>query len=65
MDIRSFEENFEINSLVYDPKFSLIVYNQFLKDFLNSRESTLDYVLDKKFFITSSESIARLVSPLL
>ena len=65
MDIRSFEENFEINSLVYDPKFSLIVYNQFLKDFLNSREITLDDVLDKKFFITSSESIARLVSPLL
>ncbi len=65
MDIRSFEENFEINSLIYDEDFSRKIYNQFQIDFSDSREITLDEISNKKIFVKSYESISRLLSPLL
>ena len=65
MDIRSFEQNFEINSLIYDKTFCKNLFSQFEKDFLNSKEITLQSLSNKNIFVKSSESISRLISPLL
>ncbi len=65
MDIRSFEENFEINSLIYDETFAKKIHHQFELDFLDSKKISIEEISKKNIFVKSSESISRLVSPLL
>ncbi|ULC58865.1 cardiolipin synthase [Flaviramulus sp. BrNp1-15] len=65
MDYRSFNINFEINSLIYDKENSILLKQHFLDDIKESNE--VDYVtyLKRSKFDKLKESYCRLWSPLI
>lgn len=65
MDIRSFEQNFEVNALIYDEKASLELRDRFLKDLDNSTEIDLKSWEKRSKGQKIKESLARIFTPLL
>lgn len=66
IDFRSFLNNFEANTFVYDETVALQMKEIFLRDARQSTPlSTLSKRLHPKFFVRLGESIMRLLSPLL
>ncbi len=65
MDIRSFDDNFEINALIYDEKLCDELKESFIKDLLNCNEIDIELHRKRSFSIKLSESFARIFSPLL
>ena len=65
MDIRSFKENFEINSIIYNKEFTAIVEKQFEEDFTDSNEILLEEFNKRKIHEKIIESFSRLLSPVL
>ena len=65
MDIRSFDQNFEVNALIYDEDITAEIKLAFIDDISNSREIDLDEFNDRPFKQKFLESVARLFSPLL
>lgn len=65
MDIRSFEDNFEISAMIYDKQQTQIIENQFLEDLTHCYKMTLRRWRKRKHKDNFKESIARLFSPLL
>lgn len=65
MDIRSFEQNFEVNALVYDETITLELRKRFLEDLDQSEELDLVSWQKRSKIHKFKESMARLFSPLL
>ena len=65
MDVRSFEQNFEVNALVYDEKTTLELRERFLEDLQQSDEVILDQWAKRPKSQKIKESVARLFTPLL
>ena len=65
MDIRSFEQDFEINAFIYDRAFAARMRDVFLEDERNGRFVSLDEWQARSAFTRFEESFARLFSPLL
>lgn len=65
MDVRSFEQNFEVNALVYDEKVTLELRDRFLQDLEQSTEINLEQWTNRNKIQKLKESIARLFTPLL
>jgi cardiolipin synthase A/B len=65
MDIRSFDQNFEVSALIYDEALTLELQKEFLKDIINSEEITLEKWEKRKNIEGIKESVARIFSPLL
>lgn len=65
MDFRSFEDNFEVTSFIYDPKTTRLAKQMFLYDLSQSKEIKLEEWKQRKLFKKFLESLARLFSPLL
>jgi cardiolipin synthase len=65
MDVRSFEQNFEVNALVYDEKITLDLRERFLEDLKQSDEVILDQWVTRSKSQKMKESVARLFTPLL
>jgi cardiolipin synthase len=65
MDIRSFEHNFEIISLLYDEKITQQLEEQFLEDISFSRLVRLRWWHKRSRMAKAKEALARLCSPLL
>ena len=65
MDIRSFEQNFEVNALVYDEKTTLELRNRFLNDLKDSSEIDLAAWEKRSKGQKVKESFARIFTPLL
>ncbi|NOU58921.1 cardiolipin synthase [Marinifilum caeruleilacunae] len=65
MDVRSFEQNFEVNALVYDEKITLELRERFLEDLKQSDEVILDRWVNRSKSQKMKESVARLFTPLL
>ena len=65
MDVRSFEQNFEVNALVYDEKVTLELRDRFLQDLEQSTEINLEQWTSRNKIQKLKESIARLFTPLL
>jgi len=65
MDIRSFETNFEVNTVIYDKEINVKLKNQFLADLEESEEVELAHFKERAVNIKLAEGIARLLSPLL
>ncbi|MFC2097086.1 cardiolipin synthase [Bacteroidota bacterium] len=65
MDIRSFDQNFEINALIYDEEIAVGLKNDFIDDLKNSYLITYKKFVDKSIFRRFIESVARIFSPLL
>ncbi|MEZ4687231.1 MAG: cardiolipin synthase [Bacteroidia bacterium] len=65
LDIRSFDQNFEVNALIYDRKVTEELEAAFKKDLDDAYEITLDDFRHRKKRDKFMEALARLVSPLL
>lgn len=65
MDMRSFEDNFEISAMIYDREKTEELELQFLKDIVSARRLTLYRWQKRKHQDNFKESVARLFSPLL
>ena len=65
MDVRSFGLNFEVNTFIYDKKFTEKMEQDFKNDLKNSMEITKQWYRNRKLFFKIRESIARLISPIL
>jgi len=65
MDIRSFEQNFEVNALVYDETITLELRARFLKDLEDSEEIDLLSWQMRSKSQKLKESLARVFTPLL
>lgn len=64
MDIRSFEDNFELLSMVYDEELTLVLENQFHKDLERSKQICPAEWNKRKGIQLFKESFARMFSPL-
>ncbi len=65
MDIRSFEDNFEVSALMYDPEIARQLEAEFHKDLTHSTPATKEWWENKPLKHSIYESLARLMSPLL
>lgn len=65
MDVRSYEQNFEINAFVFDEKVTLNLKRLFMKDLRFCREVRLDVWKRRNHWCRFKESLARLFSPLM
>lgn len=65
MDFRSFEQNFEINTWIYDPEFAQTMKNIFLSDLEKSSQINLEEWRNRPRLEKFGESWARLFSPLM
>ncbi len=65
MDFRSFEQNFEVNALIFDPKLTVKMKKIFEQDLANSVRVNARTWRRRPVKVRLKESIARLFSPLL
>ncbi len=65
MDFRSFEQNFELNTIVYDKGVASELISMFMKDLENSQEVVDAEWKKRSYGQRFKESVARLFSPLL
>ncbi len=65
MDNRSFEDNFEVTAMIYDPQVTLRLEEQFFNDLKKCRKLTLRNWNNRPRWDVFRESVARLFSPLL
>ncbi len=65
MDIRSFEDNFEVSAIIYDQRITQELEEQFLEDLSQCRYVTREYWETRPILHTIYESVSRLFSPLL
>jgi cardiolipin synthase A/B len=65
MDIRSYEQNYEINAVIYSSEVVKRLENDFLEDLKKSTLTTYDGCKNEPFYIKWLEAIARVFSYLL
>ena len=65
MDIRSFDQNFEVNALIYDQRLTIAMRNIFMNDIKDLKYITINDWEKRPRWIVFCESVARLFSPLL
>lgn len=65
MDIRSFDQNFEINALIYNEAIAISLKKSFKQDIKTSEQILLDNYSKRSNVHKFKESLARIVSPLL
>ncbi|MDR2912124.1 MAG: cardiolipin synthase [Alistipes sp.] len=65
IDMRSFEDNFEVSALIYDRAVAARLEAGYEADLRNSRLVTLDEWASRSNWVGGVESLARLLSPLL
>lgn len=65
MDIRSFNQDFEANALIYDEALTRQLKLDFLDDITQSKEILLEEWEKRSLWEKSQESVARIFSPLL
>lgn len=64
-DIRSFKLNFEVTAFIYDKEINNIVATHFEEDILNCDEYSYEEYLGRSMYHKVTESISRLLSPVL
>ena len=65
MDIRSFDQNFEINALIYDQRMTIAMRNIFMNDIKDLKYININDWDERPRWVFFRESVARLFSPLL
>ena len=65
MDIRSFDQNFEVNALIYDQRISIAMRKIFMNDIKDLQYLNITDWEKRSRWVVFRESIARLFSPLL
>lgn len=65
LDDRSFEQNYEVNAIVYDSPFAKLLRKDFLKDAKESKLITYEEYLDRPLNDKLKEGLGKIFSPLL
>lgn len=65
MDMRSFNQNFELNAMLYAKDIAAVAEEQFMNDLAESREVILEEFSQRSVLNKVRESVCRLFSPLL
>ncbi|WP_234859363.1 cardiolipin synthase [Aquimarina aquimarini] len=65
LDIRSFEQNYEINAVIYDDNFALALRDDFLKDIRKSKQLEYTTFLQRPWSEKLKEGFAKIFSPVL
>ena len=65
MDVRSYEQNFEISAFIYDKRTAIRVKRSFKHDMKSCRLLNLNLWKSRKRMEKFKESLARLFSPML
>jgi cardiolipin synthase len=65
MDIRSFDQNFEVNALIYDNRTTAAMRNIFMNDIRDLKHIDINDWGKRSRWVVLRESVARLFSPLL
>ena len=65
IDVRSLEQNFEVNAFVYNDEFAVKMKEIFLEDMKNTKEITWRHWQHRPVIQKIKESFARLFAPLL
>ncbi|MDR1156018.1 MAG: cardiolipin synthase [Bacteroidales bacterium] len=65
MDIRSFDQNFEVNALIYNQRQTVAMRNIFMNDIKDLKSIRIDDWAKRPRWVVFRESVARLFSPLL
>jgi cardiolipin synthase len=65
MDIRSFDQNFEVNALIYNQRQTVAMRNIFMNDIKDLKSIHIDDWVKRPRWVVFRESVARLFSPLL
>ena len=65
MDMRSFNQNFELNAMLYDKEIAAVAEAQFAQDLASSSKVILEEFSRRSIWQKSKESVCRLFSPLL
>ena len=65
MDIRSFDQNFEINALIYHQHIGVAMRNIFMNDIKDLKYIDINQWNERPRWVVFRESVARLFSPLL
>jgi cardiolipin synthase len=65
MDIRSFDQNFEVSALIYDQEIATNLQNRYFNDLQNSVEINISDWEKRPRWDQIRESVARIFSPLL
>jgi cardiolipin synthase len=65
MDYRSFEDNFEVSAVMYDPRIAATLTQHFMQDIQDSVLTTREAWDNRSNLHAAYESLARLFSPLL
>ena len=64
MDIRSFDQNFEVNALIYDEEIAARLETDFLEDLESCVSYTIEEWDNRHWTNNTKESLARILSPL-
>jgi cardiolipin synthase len=64
MDIRSFDQNFEVNAIIYDEEITERLERFYIDDLRNCRTYTLEEWENRHWLNNTKESLARVFSPL-
>ncbi len=65
LDYRSFDQNFEVNALIYDEKIAIELKQNFIEDLNNSKQIFIDEWEKRPTISRIKASFARLFSPLM
>lgn len=65
MDIRSFEQNYEVNAVVYDKEVATLLRNEFLSEVKLSIKMDYESFKDRPYIDKLKEGFAKVFSPLL
>ena len=65
IDIRSFDQNYEVNAMVYDAEFAKVLKKDFLTDCHQSNELIFEEHLKRPWLDKLKEGVARIFSPVL
>ncbi len=65
LDIRSFEQNYEVNAVIYDDSFAVALRNDFLNDSQQSIQLNYDTFVKRPWHHKIKEGIAKVFSPVL
>jgi cardiolipin synthase len=64
LDDRSFEQNYEVNAIVYEKEFAELLKSDFLKDSSSGHLLTYDEYVDRQWTKKLKEGIGKIFSPL-
>ncbi|MEO0528588.1 MAG: cardiolipin synthase [Bacteroidota bacterium] len=65
IDVRSFEQNYEVNAIVYDEDFAVLLRDDFLKDTHKSKELNYAEYIHRPLRYKLKEGAAKIFSPIL